>query len=861
MKQCMSFVLSLLLILSVFGLPVFANAQTEEVVDVSFREMEKLNDLNKSNLAISLSTQKFTQGKSSLSCTVEQNGSTGNLMVFFYRLGQGSNPVDISGATYMTMDLWVPADGYFDTIKGDAGVRIDDADNMNKWGSTGGSASAANVKTALKGLKAGWNFVAIPLDKETACQNAVDIRFHVGNSGVAAGSVFYIDDLRFVNDAALSEIVPDRNAAKAVVGMFAEGQTAQAQAAYQALLHRERVYVPADILTQNNVEPISPTVQYTVRFDLDGGVGDIPAQNVYVGDTLRAVSRPEKEGYAFGGWYISHTKYDLETYKMPAKDITFTAKWVTPVTVSFDVNGGKTEIASQVLPEGASLDPVENPRRGGHRFDGWYLGDTKIDLETYVVPSGDVTLTAKWLPYRYFLKFNSNGGTDVNPYQVVECAAKVTPPVTPTKEGYVFDGWYQGSKKVDFETFLMPDADVTLNAKWKRGEETVLKFGNVNTDTAIDAKDALELLKCAVNKTQFNADQTFYGDVNADTKIDAKDALEVLKFAVQKISGFSAAEHYATYTQPLPPAQGPIYPGDPVPEPGEEPSVDPQPDDPNQKPDQPVDPQPTPVTVEANIMTFNIRQSGNNNELDGDNGWLNRKDAVMQYINNSGADVICLQEVRKSQSEDITAALSSTYKGEYKGRENIANPEGLMTLYNAEKYELVSKELFWLSDTPDVASKGWGANYYRICLVLTLKEKAGGNLLNVFNVHLDHQVEEARVNGLKLVMERMNGKQGHSIVAGDFNTTSASGCYNIIANVMTDTSTTQGAKVFSTCQEFGAGAGNQNGSPIDFIFVDKENTALKSYRICNDTFTDQNGTTRNYSDHYAVQSVVTFTYQ
>ena len=838
MKQCISFVLSLLLVLSVFALPITAKAQTNELVDVSFREMDKLNDLNKSNLAISISKEKFTQGSGSLACTVEAGASTGNAIVYVYRLGQGSNPVSIAGATYATMDLWVPTDGYFDTIKGDAGFRIDDADHKNSWGSTGGAAAAASVKTALKGLKAGWNFVAIPLDKETTCQNAVDFRFHVGNSGIAVGSVFYIDDVRFVNDAALQTVVADRNAAKTVVGMFTDGQTAKAKSAYEALLHRERVYVPGDILTKNNVDVIAPTVQYTATLNLEGGEPEIPSQRVYAGDPLRAVSRPEKEGFAFGGWYVGNQKVDLDTYQMPEADTTFTAKWVSPVTVSFDVNGGKTEIASQVLPEGSKLDPVDNPRRGGHRFDGWYLGDTKIDLETYVVPNQNVTLTARWLPYRYYLKFNANGGLQVNPYRIVECASTTDEPITPIREGYVFDGWYNGMTKVDFATFKMPDADVTLNAKWSRGTENTLKFGNVNTDTAVDAKDALELLKRAVGKVTFTANQAFYGDVNADTKIDAKDALDVLKFAVQKLAAFSAAGHYATYTQPAPEYSGPIYPGE---EPGQK-------------------PEPTTTEIEVNVMSFNIRQSGANNELDGDNGWLKRQNKVMDYMNNSGADVLCLQEVRKSQGADITATLSETYRGVYFGRENIANPEGLMTIYNVKKYDLVSQELFWLSETPEVASKGWGANYYRICAVLTLKEKASGKILNVFNVHLDHQVELARVNGLKLVMERMEGKQGHSLVAGDFNTTSSSGCYNIIADVMTDTSKTPGAKVFSTCQGFGAGKGNQNGSPIDFIFVDKEDTLLKSYKICNDTF-EMNGVVRNYSDHYAVQSVVTFLYQ
>ena len=72
---------------------------------------------------------------------------------------------------------------------------------------------------------------------------------------------------------------------------------------------------------------------------------------------------------------------------------------------------------------------------------------------------------------------------------------------------------------------------------------------------------------------------------------------------------FSAAEHYATYTQPAPEYSGPIYPGE---EPGQK-------------------PEPTTTEIEVNVMSFNIRQSGANNELDGDNGWLKRQKKVMDY--------------------------------------------------------------------------------------------------------------------------------------------------------------------------------------------------------------------------------------
>ena len=60
----------------------------------------------------------------------------------------------------------------------------------------------------------------------------------------------------------------------------------------------------------------------------------------------------------------------------------------------------------------------------------------------------------------------------------------------------------------------------------------------MNIDKKIDAKDALEILKNAVDKVKFNLRQTIVSDVDVDGKINAKDALNVLKKAVGKIEWF-----------------------------------------------------------------------------------------------------------------------------------------------------------------------------------------------------------------------------------------------------------------------------------------------------------------------------------
>ena len=243
-------------------------------------------------------------------------------------------------------------------------------------------------------------------------------------------------------------------------------------------------------------------------------------------------------------------------------------------------------------------------------------------------------------------------------------------------------------------------------------------------------------------------------------------------------------------------------------------------------------------------MSFNIRTetSGDLNEKN----WSNRREPVANYILNSGMDVVCLQEVRKVQYEYLATALSEKYEVLYYPRENGSNPEGLAICYEKE-FQLIDNQMFWLSETPDKMSLGWGASYYRICANVLL-QGAGGVYLNVDNVHLDHQVALARINGLEVVLSRVPLSYP-TVVCGDFNTTNESECYKVINDVMWD------------CQEMALvsdeGVTYQNwgtqmkGKAIDFCFVNSSFTVLE-FDILQDTISEG----VYYSDHFAIRTKV-----
>ena len=59
--------------------------------------------------------------------------------------------------------------------------------------------------------------------------------------------------------------------------------------------------------------------------------------------------------------------------------------------------------------------------------------------------------------------FNSDGGSAVSEQLLIN-GAKVTAPSDPTKDGYLFDGWFVGEDEWNFDTVV--SGDLTLTAHW-----------------------------------------------------------------------------------------------------------------------------------------------------------------------------------------------------------------------------------------------------------------------------------------------------------------------------------------------------------------------------------------------------------
>ena len=94
---------------------------------------------------------------------------------------------------------------------------------------------------------------------------------------------------------------------------------------------------------------------------------------------------------------------------------------------------------------------------------------------------------------KYTIKFDTDGGSKVQSIEV-EKGKTVKLPET-TKEGFIFDGWYEGTNKVDNNTTF--DKDTTLKANWIRENTFKVTFdsngGSKVEDLYVECGDVLKL--------------------------------------------------------------------------------------------------------------------------------------------------------------------------------------------------------------------------------------------------------------------------------------------------------------------------------------------------------------------------------
>lgn len=214
----------------------------------------------------------------------------------------------------------------------------------------------------------------------------------------------------------------------------------------------------------------TPPVDLTL--DANGGAFSdgtrVCVMKVEKGSAITVSQIPEKEGWAFAGWYLDKecTQPAQQVLALGIEEpVTLYAKW-EQYTITFDSKEGSE--VEPIITDGKSKLELPQPQREGYQFMGWYFDDEEwlrpLEEETLVGSpiTSDVTVYAKWM-WLYTVTFDSNGGTPVQPVKrVYNSDIDVEPP---QKDGFTFNGWYSDREATQLVT-KMPEQDITLYAGW-----------------------------------------------------------------------------------------------------------------------------------------------------------------------------------------------------------------------------------------------------------------------------------------------------------------------------------------------------------------------------------------------------------
>lgn len=256
-----------------------------------------------------------------------------------------------------------------------------------------------------------------------------------------------------------------------------------------------------------------------------------------------------------------------------------------------------------------------------------------------------------------------------------------------------------------------------------------------------------------------------------------------------------------------------------------------------------------------NVISFNIRYD---NPDDGTDIWENRKESVVFLIDKYKPDILGIQEALFNQVEYLSEKLRQ-YKYTGVGRDD-GKQEGEFSaiFYNADRFDLLSANTFWLSDNPHKPGVAWGACCNRIVTWAKFKERLSDKIFFHFNTHFDHQSKNARVNSSLLLAEKIDELAGSIpvLVTGDFNSTSDSEEFLLLINSASlkncrDYSDNSMVKKDDTT--FNGFGKNKDNVIIDHILVN-EGFSSVYYKILYEKEND-----RFISDHFPVLSKITFT--
>lgn len=256
------------------------------------------------------------------------------------------------------------------------------------------------------------------------------------------------------------------------------------------------------------------------------------------------------------------------------------------------------------------------------------------------------------------------------------------------------------------------------------------------------------------------------------------------------------------------------------------------------------------ITQDITVMSYNVYIKGT-----GEKSPENRTPLVAENIKKYSPDSFGLQEADEGWLERLPG-LMTEYDYVGIGRDsNEGGGEASPIFYKKDKFELLDSGTFWLSKTPEKASRAWDAMMKRICTYAILRDKETGFTYAHFNAHFDHVGVIARLESVAVVAEKIAElAPGLPVVfSGDLNDYEGEDMYNrVLESGLKDTKYLAETVSGGNVTYHGYSDLVEKDAPIDFIFTSNLSTKVQSYTVVSEKV---NGIYA--SDHHPVVATMT----
>ena len=206
----------------------------------------------------------------------------------------------------------------------------------------------------------------------------------------------------------------------------------------------------------------------TFNFVAEGNT--VSTQIVKTGDTLITPTAPDIAGKAFVEWQENGSKFDGFGEQTITKNETrtITAKYEDALYVYFYNPEGTQIMRTEKVADhkGHNYSHVSYDVDATHKLVGWAaeVNGTYDIAKNITVREGSTSVNVYAIIKKgNWVTFDSDGGSAINS-QFVFDKISLNDQTTPTKPGYTFDGWYNGTEKVENDATI--SSPMTLTAHW-----------------------------------------------------------------------------------------------------------------------------------------------------------------------------------------------------------------------------------------------------------------------------------------------------------------------------------------------------------------------------------------------------------